>query len=307
MNFDQINVAAMQPGALFQANDQLHRDMQATRSHEIKLAIRIGKEIGLAMGTLQSQMSQLDSEHRMLKDQIVQLKILHKIELDSSLEGVTRKIKTAADKVKALSERLDLHGAKKDSIVSEDARVFSALYAQILQINCEELKKYPEYCEERKNRVNSVEEMQVSPLSSALAFVQSNAIIKDEIEESMQDCEALKREVEGMRVANRLLIEKKEMMNNFHQQYLQTCSKKSDVLLNKVIELIKSSNASVQWNKLVLVAPGLYDQSDLDESDRIFCKGVYQKDKIDGKIMKIQENVKHIISELESQEIGKTK
>lgn len=298
----------MQSEALNMIGFQLEQDVQIAREREVQQGIEIGFQMGRALEKLISEKMRLEFENRGLKNEITQLKVIHVTELNAAMEMVTAKIQMAAEKVKAIVEKLELFGKQVNSVhiigctISDDAILFSTLYKQILQVSCEDLKKYPEYSDIRMNKSRPCEELSISlvSFSDALILSQSYPILKNSTEKTMEGIEVLKRETAQARAANIALIDQKEIIIDFHEQYLTKIGKQiGEIRLKKVLGLVSATYNRIQWEKLIKVASDRYSQSNYSPTDISFFLNEDQIP-LNKKIAKIQERVKNIIEMFKS-------
>lgn len=258
---------------------QMDQQIQQAGLETMRLMCTVFTDIGIAIGMRKAEIDMLLSKNRELEMDIKKLKEEHQKELNTVVASCIAKREGLSDKMKGLIKKIErlqeecLRGSMTpvqhikyrgfswqgyspidmDNLkwVDKNLSLFKIGLDSLSNINYESwemFKNYGEYIDYRTNKtLPQVGENTVS-LSNALKVRQSNPVIRDLIQEPMDQYEVLEREIAPLRAAKNALIDKKEMMVDFHAKYLNELKQQeNDFFLSRKLEMIRTMYGRMEW------------------------------------------------------------
>jgi|GEM_PF-4541974 len=281
---------------------ELNEKKEVNQQQSQLLAYQLISEISAVNTRLEILKLQLISSNALLKKEIVQLKIQHRYEVDSLVNGVKLKVALVSTEVQAIVEELNVcmitDFAKANSISEKDVALIKTCSADISKIFNKEIFNYPEYFDVRDNSLTNNQKQDIIFPKTASQSIKTDLVLKAFIEKAHQTYETLKLENAPLEYKSQSLINEKEMMVDFHQKYLEKFKKEElNLPLKELYDLISSLYKQVEWEKLFTLRPVIYASIYNPERRALYIKG--HQEILDLKANKMKEKTKLIISDLE--------
>lgn len=206
-------------------------------------------KIGENCQMLKMEKEKLLHEQRILGLDIEQLKLAHTSELNVAVDSCIAKMKMIAEKVKLVVEMFDeFRMSNPFAPISPEWRSFKVLLADITKIDYKGVSQYPEYLDFRTKKTILSEQKAIVLLEDVLIHTQSEPTIKRLTQKAMGVYETRLAEVALLRAANLALIDKKEIMIDYHKRYLDELNRQErEFRLKKILEIVSSIHGSINW------------------------------------------------------------
>lgn len=289
-----------------QAAEQLDRKLLEIKISMLHSAFRVGLQAGNAIQTLRANKLQLEFANRALEFEIAQLRSVHVAELNAALGSNAATIKMISQKVNAMVIKFDLYKIKypTSQYSSTDIDLFVALNNTISQYCRENVIEYPEYRDRRTNQRVPQAVPEDIPVSDGIVFRQADPIMRSMIEQPFRDYETLEREIAPVRRLNLNLIDRKEMMIDFHEKYLpERLSQERTSGLENVLEAVRSTFNNIQWTTFATACRVNQIQWEFFKSRPRQNLGTIllnEQDEVNKKVKKIKATMASMISTLEA-------
>ncbi len=279
------------PSQPLRGPNELDQSLQEAQGRMFRLALQVGVKMGEAIQTLRLEKLSLESANRALDGEITQLKLIHQTEFNAAVASNSEKIQMIFEKIKTVVTKFESYQTMKNYpwVFSSDSKLVLSLL-DIPKPN-DEKGTYPDYSDRRTNACKP-QEQTTTQLSNSLVLTQVNPVL---VQSLMGDFEQLKSEIAPIRATNIALIDKKEMMIDFHGKKLAEMRQQEIVQLKEILEKIRSLYSPIQWEKLGTSNISYY--YNYDEFGYFHQLSLAALSK---KMHKTQERVKAIISMLEA-------
>lgn len=210
-----------------------------------QLTFEIFEKIGETKGLLRAEKLQLESENRILHNDIIQLTTVQIAELNSAVDSnharremIVQRLKTIVHKFKKISE-------KKCGGIPLNTQPFKALIASINEYNDEKLRKYPDYCRDQEEAPSIQAVVLFQPLFD---LCKTDPFLLSLTQASIDNCESLRNELIPLKAANFALIDKKEIMLKKHDLHVKDLHEKEKIRLRAILKTIRSIQTGMDWS-----------------------------------------------------------
>ncbi len=290
-----LTTASSLPSQTLRRPNELDQSLQEAQERTLCLAFEVGVKIGEAIQTLRLEKLSLESANRVLDAEITQLKLMHREEFNASVQSRSEKIQLIFEKIKTVVTKFESRTKKENTpwIFSSDSKLVLSLLD--IPKPTDEKASYQEYSDRRTNTCKP-QEQTTTQLSDALVVTQVNPVL---VQRLTGEFERLKSEIAPIRATHFALIDKKEMMIDFHGKKLAEMRQQEIVQLKEILEKVRSLYSRIEWEKLGTSDPGYYYKASFNDSEVARYNQLSQAI-ISKKVQKTQEMVKAIISMLKA-------
>jgi len=273
----------------------------------LKKIFEVGCKVGEVINTNKREKALLESENRMLEQNIAQLKMTFLAEIQSTV-GIFEARKSAITvKIQGIINQLVLARALVPNDVFPFDRTteqLSHLTKQVSSFNYDDFRKYTELSVIKRNNTESLAVKMVASQPDFPMLQEALPIIKSVSLQSIKECKALQDQAATLRAANLELIEEIEMMKDFHAGRISELHQNENKhFLIPLAEMVGVTKTRIDWEvKLVAVAiKYVYDprHPGLQRLLRYFCQTSYVQqsrlqyqteiDKVEGKMKEVIE------------------
>ncbi len=288
-----LTTASSLPSQPLPGPNEFDQSLQESQGRMFRLVFEVGVKMGKIIQTLHLEKLSLESANRALDAEITQLKLIHQTEFNAVVASRSEKIQMIFGKIKTVVTKFESYQTQKGWpwVFSSDSKLVLALL-DIPKPN-DERGSYPDYSDRRTNACKPQEQTSTQP-SDALVLTQVNPVL---VQSHMGDFEQLKSEIAPIRATNFALIDKKEMMIDFHGKKLAEMRHQEIVQLKEILEKVRSLYSRIQWEKLGTSNISYYYNGGCDAVEAAAFHQISQAT-LSKKMHKTQERVKAIISML---------